>query len=55
MAETQKVREEELRLESLKVATELYGGIRIQEDKFLFFAKQVYEFIKGEPEETKDE
>jgi len=61
MAETQKVREEELRLEALKIATALCSGtlMTMQGEKFLFFAKQVYEFIKGEPEsvevEEKDE
>ena len=51
MAETQKAREENLRLEALKVANTLYGGRGVQRGKFLEFAAEVYEFIKGESEE----
>lgn len=56
MAETQKVREEELRLEALKIATALCSGtlMTMQGEKFLFFAKQVYEFIKGESVEVEE-
>jgi hypothetical protein len=50
MAESQ--REENLRLEALKIAAELYRGavISIQEERFLSFAERVYGFIKYEPE-----
>ena len=50
MAVSQKERAEALRLEALKIAIALYGGKGAQTGKFLGFAAEVFEFIKGGPE-----
>ena len=48
---TKAERNEALRLESLKIAIALYGGKSGVTGKFLGFAAEVYEFIKGDEEE----
>ena len=48
VGETDRVREEYLRLEALKVANSVYGGKSIQPTRLLQFAAEIYEFIKGD-------
>ena len=55
MAETQKVRDENLRLEALRITNALFGGKGAQANRFLAFAGEVFEFIKGGPEAADEE
>ena len=53
MAEDKITTDEALRLEALKVANTLFSDARqVNEQKFLDFAQQVFDFIKGPPPVT---